>query len=115
MQEVPTYWVVLSCIYFVLSIIWSAVLVGGAFFLYKKTMPILTEARTQVKRVSGQAKGIAQKASSTANIVHVHTQNLIGNANSTGFQVTSKARSAGAVLTGVLVAARVMNFVRKVF
>ena len=41
------------------------------------------------------------KASNTANIVHVHTQNLIGNANSTGFQVTSKARSVGAALTGL--------------
>lgn len=115
MQEVPTYWVVLSCIFFVVSFVWSVVLAVGGFMIYKKVMPVLTEARTQVKRVSGQAKGVAMKVSNTANVVHVHTQNLIGNANSTGFQVTSKARSAGAVLTGVLVAARVMNFVRKIF
>ncbi len=115
MQEVPSSWIWASSIYFVVSIIWSVVLVVGMFILYKKVMPVLTEARTQVKRVSNQAKGIALKASSTANLVHVHTQNLIGNANSTGSQVTSKARSVGAALTGVLVAARVMNFVRKVF
>jgi hypothetical protein len=115
MQEVPTWWLVISFLYFLVSIIWSAVLVVGMFMLYKKVMPVLTEARTQVKRVSNQAKGVAMKASNTANIVHVHTQNLLGNANSTGFQVTSKARSIGAALTGVLVAARVMNFVRKVF
>jgi len=115
MLEVPAYWFWASSIYFVVSIIWSIVLVVGMFMLYKKVMPVVTEARTQVKRVSNQAKGVAMKASNTANIVHVHTQNLIGNANSTGFQVTSKARSVGAALTGVLVAARVMNFVRKVF
>ncbi len=115
MQEVPTYWVVASAIYFIISIIWSVVLVAGMLFLYKKVMPVLTEARSQVKRVSTQAKGVAMKASNTANIVHVHTQNLLGNANSAGFMVTSKARSVGAALTGVLVAARVMNFVRKVF
>lgn len=115
MQEVPAYWIWASVIYFVISIIWSVALVAGMLMLYKKVMPVLTEARTQVKRVSNQAKGVAMKASNTANIVHVHTQNLLGNANSTGFQVTSKARSVGAALTGVLVAARVMNFVRKVF
>ena len=115
MQEVPIWWLVVSFLYFVFSIVWSIVLVVGMVLLYQKVMPVLTEARTQVKRVSGQAKGVAMKASNTANIVHVHTQNLIGNANSTGFQVTSKARSVGAALTGLLVAARVMNFVRKVF
>jgi hypothetical protein len=115
MQEVPTWWVVISCIYFGVSIVWSVVLVVGMVKLYQKVMPVLTEARVQVKRVSNQAKGVALKASNTANIVHVHTQNLIGNANSTGFQVTSKARSVGAALTGLLVAARVMSFVRKVF
>ena len=115
MQEVPAPWIWASLLYFIISIVWSVVLVVGMILLYKKIMPVLTEARTQVKRVSNQAKGVAMKASNTANIVHVHTQNLLGNANSTGFQVTSKARSVGAALTGVLVAARVMNFVRKVF
>ncbi len=115
MQEVPSWWILASFLYFVISIVWSVVLVVGMFKLYQKVMPVLTEARTQVKRVSNQAKGVAMKASNTANIVHVHTQNLLGNANSTGFQVTSKARGVGAALTGVLVAARVMNFVRKVF
>jgi hypothetical protein len=115
MTAVPTYWVVASCIYFVISIVWSMALIGGMFMLYKKTMPVLTEAKVQVRRVSNQAKSIAAKASHTADIVHAQTQNLLGNAQSAGNQVTKQARTVGAALTGLLVAARVVSFVRRVF
>ena len=45
MQEVPAVWVWASCIYFVVSIIWSVVLVVGMVKLYQKVMPVLTEGR----------------------------------------------------------------------
>lgn len=115
MQQVPSYWIVASSIYFCISILWSVGLVIGMVLLYKKTMPVLTEARVQLRRVSNQAKSVAIKASNTADIVHAQTQNLIGNAHSAGNDVTRQARTVGAALTGVLVAARVVNFVRKVF
>ncbi len=114
MQEVPTYWIVASFIYFCISIIWSIALIAGMVMLYKKTMPVLTEAKTQMNRVSTQAKAVAAKAASTADLVHAQTQNFIGNANSTGHLVTRQARTLGGALTGLLVAARVVNFVRKV-
>ena len=62
MVEIPAYWVVISCIYFAVSILWSVVFVVGMILLYKKVMPVLTEARTQVKRVSNQAKGVAHES-----------------------------------------------------
>lgn len=74
---------------------------------------MIEEARVQVRRVSGQAKSVAAKASNTADIVHAQTQNLLGNAETAGSRVTQQARTVGAALTGVLVAARVINFVRK--
>ena len=115
MQPVPTWWVWVSAIYFIISMLWSIGLVVGLFMVYKKVMPIIAESRIQVRRVTDQAKGIASKASSTAEVVHVQTQKFLGNANSAGNLVTQQARNIGAALTGVLIAARVINFVRKMF
>jgi len=114
MIEVPTWWIWISGCFFILSIVWTVGLSVGAWMLYKKTMPLVNEAQTQVRRVSDQARVVAVKASQTADIVHAQTQNLLGNAQSTGNQVTRQARTVGAALTGLLVAARVVNFVRKV-
>jgi hypothetical protein len=114
MQQVPTWWVLASGIYFIISIVWSIGLVAGLLMVYQKVMPIIAESRIQVRRVTDQAKGIATKASSTAEIVHVQTQKFLGNANSAGNLVTQQARTIGAALTGVLIAARVINFVRKI-
>ena len=113
MQQVPTWWVWASGIYFVISMLWSIGLIAGLFMVYQKVMPIIAESRIQVRRVTEKAKGIASKASSTAEIVHVQTQKFLGNANSAGHLVTQQARTIGAALTGVLIAARVVNFVRK--
>ncbi len=113
MIEVPNWWLWASGLYFVISIVWSAALIGGLLVVYKKAMPVLIEARTQAKRVSGQARSIAAKASNTADIVHAQTQHLLGNASKTGNQVTQQARSVGTALTVMLVAARVMNFARR--
>lgn len=114
MQQVPTWWVWASGIYFVVSIIWSMALIGGLFMVYQKVMPIIAESRIQVRRVTDNAKGIATKASSTAEMVHVQTQKFLGNADSAGNLVTQQARTIGAALTGVLIAARVVTFVRKI-
>ena len=113
MQQVPTWWVWVSGLYFIISMVWSMGLIFGLLMVYKKVMPIIAESRIQVRRVTDHAKGIASKASSTAEIVHVQTQRFLGNANSAGNLVTQQARTIGAALTGVLIAARVINFVRK--
>ena len=113
MVEVPSWWVVASGIYFVISIIWSVSLVVGLLVAYKKVMPLLANARTQAQRVTGQAKAIAAKASNTADIVHAQTQHLLGNANQASNRVTGQARTVGSALTVLLVASRVVNFVRR--
>lgn len=113
--NVPTWWLVLSGLYFLLTLLWTVGISVLVFVLYKKVMPLVDEGRIQIRRVSNQAKGVAVKASNTVDIVHAQTQNLLGNADSAGTQVTRQARSVGAALTGVLVAARVVNFVRKIF
>lgn len=113
MQQVPLWWIIVSEIYFILSILWTIGLTIGVLVMYREAMPLIKEARVQIRRVSGQARNIAVKASSTAEIVHAQTQNLLGNANSAGTLVTRQARTMGAALTGLLVAAKVMNFVRK--
>lgn len=115
MVEVSPVWLWVSGIYFFISIVWNAALVFALFKLYNKTMPLITEAQLQVRRVGGQARSIAAKASNTAEIVHSQTQNLLGNAQSAGSLVTRQARTVGAALTGLLIAARVVNFVRKLF
>lgn len=115
MVEVPGWWVWVSGLYFVFSIVWSMALIGGMFMLYKKAMPVLAEVQIQVRRVSDQARSIAAKASSTAETVHVQTQHLLGNAQIARNQMTKQARTVGAVLTSVLVASRVVNLVRRMF
>jgi|SRR5579871_1230626 len=114
MLQVPQWWVWASGIYFALSIIWTAGLTAGIVWVYRRTMPLITEAQVQVRRVSSQARTIAAKASQTADIVHSQTQHLLGNAESAGNQVTKQAKTVGAALTGLLVAVRIVNFVRKV-
>jgi hypothetical protein len=114
MVQVPLWWIWVSGIFFLFFFVWNIVLIAAGVLLYQKAMPLIKETQLQVRRVSGQAKSIAAKASNTAEIVHAQTQNLLGNAQSAGGLVTRQARMIGAALTGVLVAARVINFVRKV-
>jgi hypothetical protein len=111
---VPDWWVWLSAAYIIVSFLWMLGLCIGVWMLYQKTMPVLREARTQVRRVSEQAKSVAVKASNTADIVHAQTQHLLGNAQSAGNQMTQSARALGAAFTGIMVAARVVNFIRRV-
>lgn len=113
--NVPTWWLVLSGLYFLLTLVWTVGISLLLFVLYKKVMPLLDEGKAQARRVSNQAKSVAVKASNTVDIVHAQTQNLLGNADAAGTQVTRQARTVGAALTGVLVAARVVNFVRRLF
>lgn len=115
MLQVPTWWVWASGVYFALSILWTLGLCIGLWVLYRKVTPILTEARVQMRRVSDQAKSVAARASNTADIVHSQAQHLLGAAETAGTQVTRQARTVGAALTGLLVAVRVVNFVRRIF
>lgn len=112
---IPTWWFFLSGLYFILTFVWTVVLTVLVVQVLRKVLPLVDEARVQVRRVSSQAKNVVAKASSTADIVHSQTQNMLGNANSAGNQVTQQARTVGAALTGVLVATRVIKFVRKLF
>ncbi|HZP81130.1 MAG TPA: hypothetical protein VFB21_05810 [Chthonomonadaceae bacterium] len=112
-MQVPDWWIWLSGAYVLVSLLWTIGLCVGLLVLYNKTMPVLKEARTQVRRVSDQAKSLASKASHTADIVHSQTQHLLGTAQSAGNQMTQSARALGAGFTGLIVAARVVNFVRK--
>lgn len=115
MQQVPDWWIWISVIYFVISIAWSVGLVIGLVIMYRKVMPIVTEARGQVQRIGEQAKSVASKASGTAELVHVQTQKLLGTANNAGSLVTTQARNVGAAITGVMIVARVVTFVRRLF
>lgn len=112
---IPTWWFFISGLYFILTFVWTIALTVLVIQVLRKVLPLVDEARVQVKRVSGQAKIVVAKASSTADIVHSQTQNLLGNANSAGNQVTQQARTVGAALTGVLIATRIITFVRKMF
>jgi hypothetical protein len=114
MLQVPVWWVYVSSIFFILSIVWTVALSCGVWIAYRRVMPLIKEAQTQVRRVSNQARTVATKASATADIVHAQTQHLLGNAESAGSMVTKQARTFGAALTGLLVAVRVVNFVRKI-
>jgi hypothetical protein len=111
---IPEWWIYASGIYFIVSFVWSVVLCIGVFILYRKVMPLITETQTQVRRVSSQAKSIAAKASSTADIVHAQTQRLLGSAETASSRVTRQARTVGMGLTTLLVAARIVSFFRKV-
>ena len=112
---IPTWWFYISGLYFILTLVWTIVLTVLVVQVLKKVLPLVDEARVQVRRVSSQAKNVAAKASSTADIVHAQTQHLLGNANSAGNQVAQQARTVGAALTGVMVATRIINMVRKMF
>jgi hypothetical protein len=114
MQQVPSWWLWFSGLFFIFSILWNIALCIAAWQIYKKVMPIVTEAQIQVRRVGNQVRGVAVKASHTAEIVHAQTQRFLGNAETTSTQVTRQARAVGAALTSLIVAARVVNFVRKV-
>jgi hypothetical protein len=111
--SIPEWWIYASGIYFSVSILWSVCLCIGLFILYRKVMPLITETQTQVRRVSSQAKSIAAKASNTADIVHAQTQRLLGSAETASSRMTRQARTVGVGLTTLLVAARIVSFVRR--
>jgi CHASE3 domain sensor protein len=111
---VPAWWVWVSGIYFFLSIIWNIGLVFASIKVYQKVIPVIQESQIQVRRITNQAKSVAMRASNTADIVHAQTQHLLANADSAGSALTRQARTVGAALTGVLMAARVVNFVRRI-
>lgn len=113
--SVPTWWLVLSGCYFILSFLWTTLLTILVIQLSRKVLPLVQETRTQVQRVSVQAKEIANKASNTAQIVHAQTQSLLGNANEATNQVTGQAKTVGAAFTGAMVATRIVGYLRKFF
>lgn len=112
--QVPALWFWASLIYFCISILWSCAMLIGALLIYRKVMPLVNETRIQVRRVSDQARSVALHAAHTAEVVHAQTQHLLGTASQAGAIATRPARTLGAAVTGMLAAARVVNFVRKV-
>ncbi|HEV2472915.1 MAG TPA: hypothetical protein VGS41_09635 [Chthonomonadales bacterium] len=113
MIPVPAWWIWASGIYFVLSILWSAAIIAGVVVFWNKTRPAIDEARFQARRITGQVRGVASRANHTAELVHSQTQSFLGGAQSAGRLVTRQARTVGAALTGFVIAARVVRFVRR--
>ena len=111
--EVPVWWLYASGIYFVLSLLWTIGLCVGLLIAYKKLVPLLKEGRTQMEKVTTQAKTVATKASNTASMVQTRTQGLIGNTKSAGSMVTKQAQTLGTLLTVAMVTAKAIRIVKK--
>lgn len=114
MQQVPTWWIWFSGLYFVFSSLWTIGLCVAVWALYRKVMPILTEAQMQVHRIGDQARGVAARASNTAELVQKQTTQLLGTAETVSERVTQQARTVGVAVTVLLVAGRALKFVRKI-
>lgn len=111
--EVPVWWLWASGIFFIVSVVWSIALGVAVVVITRRVVPLISDTQAQIRQVSEQVRVVSAKVSNTADIVHAQTQNLLGNANSAGGMVTRQARTVGTAVTLVLVAARVMNFVRR--
>lgn len=112
MSGPPLWWLIVSGLCFLISIIFNVALIAGAVMAWKKVGPILEEVREKVHVVGDKTTSIAQTAQDTMEKVHSRTSQILGTAESTSTEVTRKVGRASAALTALFITARIVGALR---
>src|SRR5690349_4354643 len=102
-MELPTWWIVVSGLAFLISILLNAALIIGGVVVWGKLGPLLTEARDQVKRIGDKAADITTTAKSTVDTVHDRTEQILGTAQDASANAVQRIGAASTALTAIFV------------
>ncbi len=99
----------ISCI---VAILVNVGVLIALLMIYTKLSPLLTELRTQVKRLGDKGNEIATTAKATVDRVHDRTEQVLGTAQNASANVTQKVGAASTALTALFVTLRLLGFAR---
>lgn len=111
-MQLPAWWIVVSGLAFLISILLNAALIVGGIIAWGKVGPLLTEARDQVKRLGDRAADITATAKSTVDTVHDRTEQILGTAQEASSTAVQKIGAASTALTTIFVVLRIASYAR---
>ncbi len=112
MSPLPAPWLWVSGLCFAFSLLANLVLILVMIMLYAKIGPLIKEVREKVQTIGGKATDIATTAQTTVQTVHNKTTQIMGATESASAEVTRKISAAGAAITAIFVATRIVGVVR---
>ena len=116
MDQVPPglimFWVIVSGICFLLSLVLNAVLIFVALKAWGKIGPLVDEAQKLVHNVGDKATSITTTAKSTVDNIHNKTTHILGSAEEASAEVARKVSAASAAITAIFVVTRVVGALR---
>jgi hypothetical protein len=113
-MQIPPWWLAVSGMAFITSVLLNVALIIGGFVLWGKLGPLLTEAREQVKRVGDKAAEVTATAKSTVDAVQERTGQILGTAQEASAGAVQKIGAASTALTALFVVLRVVSYARAV-
>lgn len=111
-MTIPDWWLIISGLAFLLSILINVVLVAGLIIGWKKISPLLDKLQGQVDQIGTKVSDIASSAQSTAGLVKDRTVRILGATEEASAEVTRKISAVGASLTTVFVVIRLIGALR---
>src|SRR5512141_3241841 len=111
-MALPEPWLWVSGICFGLSIVANIVFVLVLFMIYSKIGPLIKEVREKVQTIGTKATDIASTAQTTVQTVHNKATQIMGATEAASGEVTRKISAAGAAITAIFVATRIIGAVR---
>jgi hypothetical protein len=113
-MQLPEWWIVVSGIAFLASILLNVALIIGGFVMWGKLGPLLTEARDQVKRIGDKAADITTTAKNTVDSVQQRTGQILGSAQEASAGAVQKLGAASTALTALFIVLRVASYARDI-
>ena len=106
------FWVIVSGICFLLSLILNLVLIVVAILAWKKIGPLVSDVRTLVHNVSDKATSITTTAKSAVDNIHSKTTHILGSAEEASVEVARRVSAASTAITAIFVAAKIVGTIR---
>jgi hypothetical protein len=116
MDQLPSgliyFWVVVSAISFLLSLILNAVLIFVAIKVWGQVGPLVKDVKELVQNVGQKATSITTTAKSTVDNIHNKTTHILGSAEEASGEVARKVSAASAAITAIFVVTRIVGALR---
>jgi hypothetical protein len=116
MDQIPAglimFWVIVSGLCFLLSLILNAVLIFLALKAWGQIGPLVKDARDLVHNVGEKATSITTTAKSTVDNISTKTTHILGSAEDASAEVARKVSAASAAITAIFVVTRIVGALR---
>lgn len=116
MDHVPAgllmFWLIVSSICFLLSLVLNAVLIVVAIKAWGKINPVVDDVKKLVANVSQKADSITTTAKSTVDNIQNKTTSILGSAEDASGEVARKVAAASTAITAIFVATKIVGAIR---